>query len=207
MSSSPRMSAEQRRAQLLDVCARIVDVDGFAAATLERVAGEAGVSRTVLYQHFGGLDGLLEALVQRATRRAGQALVAATEDWSMVAPVDAMRRVLEAVDADPATWRLFLMLPPAGPPALAAALESARAEIRRYVTKSFDREADGAHDPELAARLLQAVADEVVRLRLADPTVFTHDRLLAQYAAMLRPLIGPRTAGAGATASGPQEGT
>lgn len=190
MASSHRMSATARRKQLLDVCARVVDVDGFHAATLERVASEAGVSRTVLYQHFGGLDGLFDAVVERATERAFQVLVEATADWSVVSPVDAMERVLRAVDADPATWRMFLVLPPAGPPALAEALDRARAEIRRYVVESLYGDAESAQDPDLSARMLQAVADELVRLRLADPAIFTHERLLAQYEAIVQPLMG-----------------
>lgn len=184
------MSVEARREQLLDVCARVVDVDGFHAATLERVAKEAGVSRTVLYQHFGGLDGLFDAVVERASGRAFRVLVDATADWSIVSPVEAMHHVLRAVDADPATWRMFLVLPPAGPPALAEALDRARTEIRRYVVKSLYAEADGATDPDLAARMLQVVADELVRLRLADPAIFTHERLLAQYESMLSSLMG-----------------
>lgn len=187
------MSAPQRREQLLDLCARIVDVEGFHAATLDRVANDAGVSRTVLYQHFGGLDGLFDAVIERATDRAGEALTAATADWSAVSPVEAMARVLDAVDADPATWRMFLVLPPAGPPALAEALERARAEIRRYVIETLGggvSETDSVSDPDLAARLMQAVADELVRLRLADPAIFTHERLLDQYGAMVKPLMG-----------------
>lgn len=189
MASSSRMSAGARREQLLDVCTRVVDIDGFHAATLERVANEAGVSRTVLYQHFGGLDGLLDALVERATERAFRVLVDATADWSIVSPAEAMQHVLRAVDADPATWRMFLVLPPAGPPSLAAALERARTEIRRYVVKSLYGEADGASDPDLAARMLQVVADELVRLRLGDPAIFTHERLLTQYESMVTSLL------------------
>lgn len=191
------MSAPQRREQLLDLCARVVDVEGFHAATLDRVASEAGVSRTVIYQHFGRLDGLFDAVVERATRRAGESLTAATSDWSVVPPVEAMARVLQAADADPATWRLFLVIPPAGPPALTEALERARAEIRRYVIKSLGARADASTDADLVARLLQVVADELVRLRLADPTVFTHERLLAQYDAMVRPLLGANRDGVG----------
>ncbi len=187
------MPAAQRREQLLDLCARVVDVEGFHAATLDRVAAEAGVSRTVLYQHFGGLDGLFDAVVERATARAGQALVDATGDWGDTSPADAMKRILAAVDADPATWRLFLVLPPSGPPSLAAALERGRAAIRDHVTMSIA--ADGPSDPELAARLLQAVADELVRLRLADPTVWSHERLVGQYAALVEPLLGTRARG------------
>jgi hypothetical protein len=37
----------------------------------------------------------------------------------------------------------------------------------------------GAPDPELAARLLSAVSDEAVRLRLTDPERYPRERLRA----------------------------
>lgn len=189
---SPRLPAAQRREQLLDICARIVDVEGFHAATIERIAGEAGVTRTVLYQHFGGLDGVFDALVSRAAERAAQTLDDAGV-WRDRAPAGVLATVLAAADADPATWRLFLVIPPAGPPSLAAALAAGRRRLRRHLTTAV-AEVGGAADPELAARLLQAVADEVVRLRLADPSQYDHERLLEQYDAIVRSLLGSRRA-------------
>lgn len=186
------MSGPARREQLVDVCARVIDVEGFLAATLDRVAGEAGVSRTVLYQHFGGLDGLFDAVIDRAVTRAGETLAATTDEHSGRSRSDTMARVLEAADADPATWRLFLVIPPAGPPALIDALERARAAIRRQVMVGIAEGADGAADPELTARVVQVVSDELVRLRLADPAVYTHERLLRQYRAVVMPLLRNR---------------
>jgi AcrR family transcriptional regulator len=182
------MAGAERREQLLDVCARLVDVDGFAAATLDRVANEAGVTRTVVYQHFGGLDGLFDAVIGRAATRAGEALAAGA--GPDVTPVEAMARVLDAADADPATWRLFLVIPPAGPQALTDALERGRAAIRRHVVAGIDGREGGSTDPELAARLLQVTSDELVRLRLADPAMFTHERLLDQFREVAGLLLG-----------------
>lgn len=181
------MPAPQRREQLLDVCARVVDTEGFHAATIDRIAADAGVTRTVVYQHFGSLDGMIAAVIGRAAQRAGDACAAATSDWSSVEPRDAMAAILAAADADPATWRMFLVIPTAGPPALTDALERGRAGIRRHVAAGMSDGAGdrAARDPELAARLLQVVADELVRLRLADPSVFSVDRLLDQYDAVV----------------------
>lgn len=185
------MTASQRRAQLIEIGARIIDTEGFHAATIERIAGECGVTRTVLYQHFGGLDGLFDAVVERATRRAGHAFAHAVAADGDTRPADVIRRILEAADADPSTWRLFLVIPPAGPPALVEALAQGRAAIRRYTMAGLSASTQGdMADPELAARFLQAVADEAVRLRLADPSLFTTERLVNQYAVILDALIG-----------------
>lgn len=182
---SPRLAAAQRREQLLDICARLVDLEGFHAATIDRVASEAGVTRTVVYQNFGGLDGMYDALVARAVERATQTLSDAG-DWDEGAAAGALAAVLAAADADPATWRLFLVVPPAGPPALADALAAGRRALRRQVATGLT---GTGTDAELTARLVQAVADEVVRLRLADPGQYDHARLLARFDAVVRPLL------------------
>src|SRR3954470_11151632 len=65
-----RLSAEERREQLLDATKAIVSRDGFHAVSIEAVAREAGISRPIVYGHFDDLGGLLEALVEREGARA-----------------------------------------------------------------------------------------------------------------------------------------
>src|ERR1700733_778912 len=60
-----RLSGEDRREQILDVTAAIVARSGFGAVSIQGVATAAGISRPIVYEHFGDLDGLLEALVRR----------------------------------------------------------------------------------------------------------------------------------------------
>lgn len=193
MTASPRrrMTATARREQLLDACGDIVDTEGFASVTIDRVAAECGVTRTVVYQQFGGLDGMLDALVERSTTRAAAALEMSglAHDESSMRAV--MERVLNAVDTDPATWRMFLVAPQVGPAALADNLASGRALIRaRNEAVITARTTPPARDPELTARLLQAMADELIRLRLADPSVYTTERILDQVEWMAASILG-----------------
>src|SRR3954447_9530979 len=69
-SSHARMTAEERREQLLDATKAIVDRSGFHAVSIEAVAREAGITRPIVYGHFRDLAGLLEALVEREGDRA-----------------------------------------------------------------------------------------------------------------------------------------
>ncbi len=177
------MTSDARREQLLDACAAIVDVEGFGAVTIERVANACGVTRTVIYQLFGGLDGMLDALVARASRRANEAVAAAT------GPDGGFAQILAAVDADPGTWRMFLVAPTVGPASLAQNLAAGRAAIREHNVRAVEHDAHGA-DPEIAARLVQAIADELVRLRLADPTNYTQERLVAAFTDASRAMLG-----------------
>jgi AcrR family transcriptional regulator len=190
-----RMTAGGRREQLLDACAALVDAEGFPAVTIDRVATACHVTRTVVYQQFGGLDGMLDALVERASARAGAAFAAATSPEDAPTLRGAMARVLAAVDADPATWRMFLVAPQVGPPALAENLARGRAMIRDHNMAALEHRGGGPDDPELAARVLQVVADELVRLRLADPTVYTTERILAQVEVVGRALMGAPAVG------------
>jgi AcrR family transcriptional regulator len=52
---------------LLDAARRALELHGYAAATLERIAAEAGVSRVTLHRRGVTKDGLLAELVARAT--------------------------------------------------------------------------------------------------------------------------------------------
>ena len=60
-----RMSGQERRAQLLDVGRRLFADKGFEAVSVEEIAAKAGVSKPVVYEHFGGKEGLYAVVVDR----------------------------------------------------------------------------------------------------------------------------------------------
>ena len=49
-----RMTGKQRREQLLEVGRKLFAEKGFEATTVEEIAAKAGVSKPVVYEHFGG---------------------------------------------------------------------------------------------------------------------------------------------------------
>ena len=57
-----------RRQELLDAADRIVRRDG-PAASMATIAAEAGITKPILYRHFGDKSGLYAALADRYTRR------------------------------------------------------------------------------------------------------------------------------------------
>lgn len=63
-SSRRRLSREERLRQLLDVSWKLVSDEGTDALTLGRLAEEAGVTKPVVYDHFGTRNGLLAVLYQ-----------------------------------------------------------------------------------------------------------------------------------------------
>jgi len=64
-SSRSRMTGKQRREQLIDVGRKLFADKGFEATTVEEISSKAGVSKPVVYEHFGGKEGLYAVVVDR----------------------------------------------------------------------------------------------------------------------------------------------
>jgi AcrR family transcriptional regulator len=61
----PRMRRADRRGQLLAIALELIGASGLESVTMERVAEHAGVSKPVLYSHFGNRTELLIALLEQ----------------------------------------------------------------------------------------------------------------------------------------------
>ena len=60
-----RMSGSQRREQLIGVARKLFAKKGYEAVSVEEIASEAKVSKPVVYEHFGGKEGLYAVIVDR----------------------------------------------------------------------------------------------------------------------------------------------
>jgi AcrR family transcriptional regulator len=182
------MSAAERREQILDVTKRLAGERGFHRVTIDAVARAAGITRPVVYGHFGDLGGLLNALVDREGERASGQLAALLPE--ALGPGDpreillgALRAFLAAVQADPTTWRLVLMPAEGTPDVLRERFVRERAAVTQRlaaaVGPSFALGPNGASpDPELTARVMQALAEELARLTLEAPERYPVGRLI-----------------------------
>ena len=64
-----RMTAAERREQLVDISRGLFAERGFDGTSIEEIAARAGVSKPVVYEHFGGKEGLYAVVVDREVRR------------------------------------------------------------------------------------------------------------------------------------------
>jgi AcrR family transcriptional regulator len=64
-----RMSGKQRREQLLDVGRALLAAKGFDGTSIEEIAHRAGISKPVVYEHFGGKERLYAIVVDREMDR------------------------------------------------------------------------------------------------------------------------------------------
>src|SRR5579863_10211004 len=63
------MSGKERREQLLDIGRTLFAERGFDATSVEEIAHRAGVSKPVVYEHFGGKEGIYAVVVDREMQR------------------------------------------------------------------------------------------------------------------------------------------
>jgi AcrR family transcriptional regulator len=77
-----RLSATARRAQLIDVGRVVFAKRGYEGASIEEIADRAKVSRPIVYEHFGGKEGLYAVVVDRemdyVVRRITEAIATGT---------------------------------------------------------------------------------------------------------------------------------
>lgn len=195
---SPRRPREERREQLLDATLRLLDSEGFASLSIEGIAREAGLAKTVVYDSFGNRERLLTALLDREQQRALGVLAAAMpqpplpEDPRRVL-TESLTRLLEGVREHPETWRLILLPPEGTPPVVRKTVDSQRAllvrQLEPIVEWGLKLTGAPALDPELATHALVAAIESAIRLTLTDPERFPPERF-AGFAADLVEAIG-----------------
>lgn len=71
----PRRSRDERRAELLDAAQRAIRRIG-PQASMDELAAEAGITKPILYSHFGDKAGLAAALTERVAAELDRTLVA-----------------------------------------------------------------------------------------------------------------------------------
>ncbi len=201
---TPRLPAEERRRQLLDAALELLAEDGFDAVNVESVARKAGVTRPVVYDQFGDLDGLLVALVDReeATALAPLQSIIGDDPGADVDPdaflVDAVRTFLTEVRAAPRTWRVVLMPPDGGSADLRERVQRSRRMITGRVAQLLRwgiAHRGGPHglDVDLLARLVVAIGEDGARLVVAHPRRYSPDRLTAVIAQLVTLIPAGRT--------------
>ena len=64
-SKNRRLPALERRAQLIEVGRGVFARHGYEGTSVEEIAKRAKVSKPIIYEHFGGKEGLYAVIVDR----------------------------------------------------------------------------------------------------------------------------------------------
>ena len=188
--SRPRMSASERREQLLDVALEILCEEGSSALSIDAIAKGAGITRPVVYTQFGDLPGLLDALVDREEKVVLTQLAKAIPiNVGEVDPDDvivgAIDTFLNAVRARPRTWQIVLTPPQGMPRSLHDKVVARREAVIEQITPLVawgltKRGGPTGLDYELLARIILVLAEEAGRLTITKPEAFTPAKLVEQ---------------------------
>lgn len=110
-----RMSAAERREQLITISRGVFAERGYDGASIEEVAARAGVSKPVVYEHFGGKEGLYAVVVDRdVTVLLTMMREALSEGSSRKLLEQAATAFLDFIDLNPDGFRILVRDSPLG---------------------------------------------------------------------------------------------
>lgn len=137
------MTGSERRAQLLDVGRALFAQRGFDGTSVEEVALRAGVSKPVVYDHFGGKEGLYAVVVDREVQRLLTSFTAAlTGDAPRQLIEQATLALLRYVEDEPDGFRILVRESPA-PLADSGGFATIISDVARQVEHVLDRQFAG----------------------------------------------------------------
>ncbi|OYU69184.1 MAG: hypothetical protein CFE28_03715 [Alphaproteobacteria bacterium PA2] len=136
-----RLSPQARAEQILEQAADLIQREGLAAVTMERLARDSGISKGLVYNYFPSRDALLTALLQREQDQLrDRGMAEALKAQTLEALVEGTTRIyLEQTHA-----RGAVILPLLEDPSVARLMEHSRREERdqtiRYFVRAVRRE-------------------------------------------------------------------
>ena len=191
---APRLPPEERREQLLDATLSLIADQGYESVSMEGIARKAGVTKPVVYDLFGSLTDLLEALLEREEERALNQLVelmptpAEDADPAKVL-VDGLDAFLRAIETRPDAWRLSLMPIEAQPGIVRKHVERDRTAVAKQLASIFrwgvERLEVPISDIDLLVQTIITLAEQGGRLHLDDPEKYSRERITAFTASLL----------------------
>ena len=139
--SKIRMTGQERREQLLDVGRSLFAEKGFEAVSVEEIAAKAGVSKPVVYEHFGGKEGLYAVLVDREMNdllvSISDALTAGTARALLE---QAGMALFDYIDSNPEAFRILVRDSPVSQSSgsFASLIVDIAAQVEHLLAREFD---------------------------------------------------------------------
>lgn len=101
------MQREDRERQLLEVAAAELGSRGYAHASMDRIAEQAGVTKPLLYNYFGSKDGLAVACVDRAGGRLVEAVAAAQTGPAIGRVTQTLAAIFRTLEVNRYDWAVL----------------------------------------------------------------------------------------------------
>jgi AcrR family transcriptional regulator len=156
------MTGKERRQQLLDVARSLFAEKGFDGTSIEEIAHRANVSKPVVYEHFGGKEGIYAVVVDREMRYLFASMTTAlAEDAHPRALLErAAGALLDYVDGSADGFRILVRDSPVATSrgTFSSLLSDIASQVEHILGVQFDLR---GFDPKLAALYAQALVGMV----------------------------------------------
>jgi len=170
---------DRQRSRLFAAAAAVFARNGYADATAEAIAREAGMSKATFYEHFGNKEECIFALFDAAVDVVVEGIAGAVREHGADTPQDrvgaAVRVFLDVIAAFPdQTQTLLVEIIGAGPPAMERR-DAALARVADYIDEANKADAEAGNVQRLASPLdAFAIVGAIVelasrQLRTQDP--------------------------------------
>ncbi|MCP2271669.1 transcriptional regulator, TetR family [Actinokineospora diospyrosa] len=157
-----RMTGKERRQQLLDVARALFADKGFDGTSVEEIANRAGVSKPVVYEHFGGKEGIYAVVVDRETRALLDGMTDALSDEAhpRVLLERAAASLLDYVESNTDGFRILVRDSPVATSTgtFSSLLNDIASQVEHILGVQFDRR---GYAPSLAGLYSQALVGMV----------------------------------------------
>ena len=171
MTPRRRVGRAEREQQILDAALAVFGERGYQTASMDQVAERVGVTKPVLYTHFGSKDGLLLACIARA--RAELLDVTSKAAASAGDPEEMLRRGTRAffdyLEHNAPAWTLLY----SESTVAGEALEGIRAQQTDFIAALLSVQAPEADPQRLQgwAQVIVGACERLAQWRSRDPTV------------------------------------
>jgi AcrR family transcriptional regulator len=156
------MTGKERREQLLDVSRALFAEKGFEATSIEEIAHRAAVSKPVVYEHFGGKEGIYAVVVDREMQRLMDQIVEALDGGSH--PRELLERaacaLLDYIEGSTDGFRILVRDSPVASSSgtFSSLLNDIASQVEHILGLHFARQ---GYDRKLAALYAQALVGMV----------------------------------------------
>lgn len=160
-SPRARMTGTERRHQLIDIARSLFAERGYDATSIEEIAQRANVSKPVVYEHFGGKEGLYDAVVDREMSALLDGIASSlTNNRSRVRIERVALALLTYVEERTDGFRIMIRDSPASDSSgtYSSLLISAVSQVSSILAGDFSRR---GLDPDLAPLYAQALVGSV----------------------------------------------
>src|ERR1700760_1223483 len=155
--SRVRMTGTQRREQLLDVGRSLFAERGFEATSIEEIPARANVSKPVVYEHFGGKEGLYAVVVDREMQSLTQRISSAlTTGHPRMMVEQAALALLGYIEDETDGFRVLSRDSPvaSGAGTFSSLINDIASEVESILGREFDRRGLSAQLAPMYAQML-----------------------------------------------------